>query len=257
MGKVVPLEELKSKEEYEDAKRKIEYYGKLYAWFESSSNPIEEIKNQVNILLDSLANKDLTNNDKKKILWQIHSLSVRGEKIQKGTYRDELRNTIMTNAILVKQYDEKENEKSLSDVIRDSIAGKINLGEYLNSQRIVKRINNHGLISNSGNSIEVESPSDIINQIFENYDLVGISNDKEETTSLLKVERPDYELDERDEELLKGIHQMTDNVIREYVLKNNSSDKTIKIKDNTNVDMNKHDTSIQTSKHRENDEIEH
>ncbi len=47
MEKNRPLEKIQTKEEYEEAKRKIDYYGGIYAWLKSDKEPLKTIDTEV------------------------------------------------------------------------------------------------------------------------------------------------------------------------------------------------------------------
>lgn len=84
MGRVIPLEEFKDDAEYEEGKKKLNYYGGLYAWLENDKAPFDTIYNEIQELMNELSNDDgMQDEEKKKIEKQIQALAVRSEKIKK------------------------------------------------------------------------------------------------------------------------------------------------------------------------------
>ena len=223
MGKIVPLEKIKSEEEYKEAKSKVEYYGKIYAWLENEKRPLEVIETQINTLLNDFSKKDLSDDEKRKILWQIHTLTVRGQKIQAGSLKDELRDTIATNIAKCKQYEAEKEKLPLPEIISRFLKGKIDLAEYRKSQEIIDRINSHGLISDPKNNVELQSSKSLAEYIIDNYNFVGITMSKEERTelALVKVERPAWEIEEADKSLVEQLMTETYTLINEYKSKFN------------------------------------
>lgn len=234
MGRVVPLDKLKTKEERIEAQDKIEHYGRIYAWLENDENPLQTLKNQMDDLLQQLEKNDLSIEEKKQLLGSINSLSVMSQKIKEGTYKDELRNTITANIVKCKQFDAEEEKKTFLTVIKEVLSGNLNFIEYRKKQDLIGRVNKHGLVPDPKYSIEMQSPESIVKYIIANYDLVGIKmNESEQHLALVETYRP---LEIEDEELIEELSAITKEVISSFSSSINDNAEDSKPSDNKKID---------------------
>ncbi len=172
MGKVVPLSRIKDNEEYEKVQKELIYLGKMIAWI--SDSDIDHVAT-IDGIINNLNQKE---NKDEKALWEIQSLKNMRIKIEQGNYRDELLKDFTARTIQAEQYEREQKSMEPSEVIKGALTGKVDAIKYRYEQTLIDRVNKFGIVAEPGYNQQYETSEQVLNDIINNYEFVGIPLEK-------------------------------------------------------------------------------
>lgn len=173
MGKVVPLRKLKDKKEYDATLKMRNNIGKRIAWLNDDRiDHVGIIDSSIQVLEKRRAD------DPKMIGEQINILDSVRSKILKGQYKTELMNEFEAFTAQIKQYEYSQEKKPFTEIIKCVFSGELKLGDYLEKQNFITRINRYGIVSMPNNGLWCQSPEEVFDDIMKNYDFVGIKHEQ-------------------------------------------------------------------------------
>ena len=86
------LQKIKTQEEYEAAKKRLDYYMKEYTWMQETKEPLKEVKKELEALLP-MFNGERTESQR-YFLRCINLLNSKGKQIETGEYLPNLKRNI-------------------------------------------------------------------------------------------------------------------------------------------------------------------
>ena len=166
------VERIKTQEEYEEAKKRLDYYLKEYTWMQESKNPILEVKQEMEKLLPML-NGEKTESQK---YFQkcINLLNSKNQQIIAGEYLTNLKQNITALLVITREFEQKQKEYTLRDIFwRGIIKRDKTILEALKINNIFERIMAFGNVP-AEKDLSLQDPEYLVAYIGKYYDLVGI-----------------------------------------------------------------------------------
>lgn len=174
------LDKIKSIEEYETAKKGLEYCISEYKWISEAENPKQEIEEEIKACNAELR-KDMDKKEEFRLLNKIHLLKTKHISIAHGEYKSALKSNINAFVLMIEQFEAANQKMKFTDLVKGIISGSPETKEYMKKKYMFTFANMYGTTP-APVSLNVESMDDILEYIDKNYDLVDIdlSDRKEE-----------------------------------------------------------------------------
>ena len=158
--RIRPLKSIRTKEEFEDYKNYLERYLSEYKLFQKHGG-------------DKLIELMLARaEDFKKGSEARATLEQRARLIEKDEYANALERNITAYMLAITEYEAKEENRSLIDVVRGIITRDEDTKDYLTRRYIKSRAEDSGFIQTV--NLSLQDPYDAVKQIFEEYDFINI-----------------------------------------------------------------------------------
>lgn len=179
------LEKIKSLEEYEIAKKDFEKYMGEYKWISESENPKEEVENKLKECMQQL-HFGMEKQDEIEMLSKIHTLKTKYISIARGEYQNQLRQNITGLMMMLEQFEANEKHMPFGEVVKGIFTNDEKTKEYLKNKYMLSLSNMYGVVP-APERLDLERMPDILEYMYQNYDLVTIdlSNDEEKGLAII------------------------------------------------------------------------
>jgi len=171
------LKKIKTEEEYRDALKRLEYYKKEYIWMKETENPIKEVRKELEVLRPMYNGKRTAEQDEQKkqeyFLRCINLLTVKGTQIEKGEYLPNLQRNIRALLVLTKEYEQRQKNYKLSDIIKGIMQRDEKILEALRVDNLFERAFLFGDIP-AEKDLTLQEPGYLVEHIGKHAGLVGI-----------------------------------------------------------------------------------
>ena len=186
------LEKIKTLEEYNIAKKDLDYYVSEYKWVSKSENPKLEIEEEIKACSDEL-HEGMDYDEELDLLEKIHTLKTKDISIIRGKYKPALRRNITGLVLMMEQFEAANQDISFGELAKGLIKGDTETKEYFRKKYMFTLANMYGSVP-APESLNIESRDDILDYIAKNYDLVDIDlsdrNVSDEEVGLVPFEEP-------------------------------------------------------------------
>lgn len=180
------LSEIKTAEEYDAAKNRLEYYMREYTWMQETEDPIKEVRKEIEKLLPML-NQEKTPSQK-YYLRCINLLSAKERRIKDGSYLPSLKRNITALLVTTRQYEQNQKEYTLKDLFQGIIKRDKSILEALKLDHIFSSIMTFGNVQ-AEEDLSMQKPEDILQYIGMHCNLVGIEMpDYQQNLDLIPVD---------------------------------------------------------------------
>ena len=201
--RIRPLKSIKKEEEYESYKKILERYLSEYRLFQEHGDKYHEL------IADS------------------SDLKPRERLIKNGEYAQALERNITAYMLTIDEYEAKNENRSLFDVIRGIVTKDEDTRDYLKRRYMKSRAEDNGLLEPV--DLNLQDPYDSVRQIFEEYEFINIQPPE---MSLIPV-------DAKVNELFREVKEMLTECLKEngIVVVSGESQKTTEksIKETTKI----------------------
>ncbi len=222
------LEKIKTFEDYELARKDLEYCLHEYKWISDSKNPKKEVEEELKECM-KLLRANMDRDEELNLLSRIHTLKTKYIAIVRDEYKNELRTNIIGLFLTTEQFEAASQEVSFSDIITGLLRGNHEIKSYLKKKYMFTLSNIYGIVP-APQSLNIEKMDEILDYIAKNYELVDIDlsdrNERNEDLSLIPTEEPiGLKAD-----IIKNINNTIDECInsfenKETSVKTNSNEK--------------------------------
>lgn len=185
------LEKIKSLEEYELAKKDLQYCIHEYKWISESKNPKQEIEDELKKCMKDL-HENMDRDEELALLSKIHTLKTKYIAIVRDEYKNEVKTNILGLILITEQYEAANQDVSFTDLISGLLRGSPEIKNYLRRKYMFTLSNMYGIVP-APQSLNIEKMEDILDYVAKNYDLVDIDlSDRKEINevSLTTVQEP-------------------------------------------------------------------
>lgn len=135
---------VKSKEEYDEAKKRLDYYVEEYKWITegNSEDKVKEIEDEARKIRAMIKiNVDEDEKKQQEYYRRYHQILARKQKlIKSGKYEPYLKQNIITLYAAIKQFEIDSLEYTLGSLIKGALSGEKNVIDNLKTDRLLSRI---------------------------------------------------------------------------------------------------------------------
>lgn len=168
------LTEIKSYQEYQQAKERLKHYIEEYKWITSTNKPYEDIKAELDQIIGMREKEE--NPSKHTALeteGKAQALKVKFDAVQDKTYEPNLYRNIMALILTIENYEAKMSKSSFFATLVGAIAGKKEDMENLKKRYLFGRAVLTGDVYGEHN-VQLESVDNILNFLGRNYEWVNL-----------------------------------------------------------------------------------
>lgn len=233
-NRIRPLKSIKTKEEYEEYKKSLERYFTEYKWLKNSERPFESIMQKA---------AQYEEGTDARI-----ALTKRGKLIVKGKYQTYLEQYITAYKLTIDEFEAKNENKSIFDVIKGIINNDKGTKDYLKRRYMKSRIESKAPQLLEIPDIILEDKYDVIMDVFKENEYINVPKPE---TSLVPIDSK-----------LKKVYELA-NKVRDNYLEENGINMTKEIdttsqllKSKVTKDLNYKSPIKNNGIKRENDEKE-
>lgn len=236
------LQKIKTQEEYEDAKKRLEYYMKEYTWMQESENPMLEVRTEMQKLLPML-NGEKTESQK-YFSRCVNLLTSKSQQIASGEYLTNLKSNITALLVTTREYEQRQKDYNLLDILKGIIKRDKAILEALRINNIFERIMAFGNVP-AEKDLSLQDPAYLVEYIGKHYNLVGIKvPDYQKNLALVPVS-PEGRITKEQEFISE--------MVSEYM---NPENKVSKVSDDKVQENKKQEDKEQENKKQKNKEQE-
>ena len=185
------LDKIKSKEEYEERKKDLEYYLSEYKWISEAKNPKKDVEQELKVCLESLSN-EMEQSEEREALSKIHTLKTKYNSIVSDEYKGALRRNITSLILMIEQFEANNQGVNFGQLLKGVMSGSEEIKDYIRRKYMVTLANMYGTTP-APESLNVEKSSAILEEMAK-YDFVEIDLsevlDKTEEVGLVPVSEP-------------------------------------------------------------------
>lgn len=165
------LQKIKTEEEYKAALERLEYYKREYTWMQETKEPLKEVKKELEALLP-MFNGEKTESQR-YFLRCINLLNAKSRQIETGEYLPNLKRNITALVVTTKQYEQRQEEYSISQILIGILKRDKKILEALRIDNLFERTLMLGNIP-AEKDLSLQEPEYLAKYIGEHYNLVGI-----------------------------------------------------------------------------------
>lgn len=242
------LEKIKSKEEYELAKKDLEYCINEYKWISDSKNPKKDIEDELmkcSATLDDIKEKESKSPDEKfeseelAVLSRIQTLKTKYFPVVRGEYKSTLRQNITGLVLMLEEFEASNKAVKFGDIVKGILSGDKDMLDYLKKKYMLSLSNMYGAVPAPEN-LNLEKVSDILEYMAKNYDLATIDlSDSIKTNgelSMVPIQEPVVGIKA---DVIRSVNEKTDTYIQVLVskeeAKTSNKEASISIKESIRV----------------------
>lgn len=180
---------IKTQDEYEKAKRRLEYYVKEYAWLQQSENPRQEVREELQKLMPMVQGNH--SESERYYLRCINLLINKDRQIKEDVYLANVRRNITALLVTTRQYEQSQKDYSILDILKGIIRRDQTVLQDMKLDGMFSRIMTFGNVPGE-EDLSLQSPDDLVQYIGKTCRLVGIPmpspEEAKENMALVPVE---------------------------------------------------------------------
>lgn len=233
------LQRIKTKQEYENAKERLEYYKTEYTWIKESENPMDDVRKEIESLMPMLNGENT--DSQRHYLKHIQFLMNKRSQIKKDRYLPIIKQNITALLLTTRQYELEQKDYNILDLLKGVIKGDNTILEALKMRHVFSSVITFGNMPAEEN-LSLPSVEDALEFIAKHCNLVGIEvPDYKRNLALVPVEK----------EKRTPYQEVVQKIVDEYIQETDSNNSVEQSEKSITLDLDKENQDLNQTLEKE------